>query len=111
MTDRLVYQDIIGSVHFSSEDETFYGKLEGIPDLVTFEGNTVSELKKSFEEAVIDYKELCIETGRNYKKSFKGSFNVRIDPRLHELAYMKATKKGISLNQFVQETLKKELMH
>lgn len=66
MTDRLVYQDIIGSVHFSSEDETFYGKLEGVPDLVTFEGNTVSELKKSFEEAVIDYKELCIETGRKF---------------------------------------------
>ena len=101
---------IIGSVHFSSEDEIFYGKLEGVPDFVTFEGSTVPELKKSFEEAVADYKELCVQSGRDYKKSFKGSFNVRIDPRLHELAFMKATKKGISLNQFVQETLKKELL-
>ncbi|MBK8621339.1 MAG: toxin-antitoxin system HicB family antitoxin [Saprospiraceae bacterium] len=31
------------------------------------------------------------------------------DPKLHELAFIKATKEGISLNQFVQQTLKKEL--
>jgi predicted HicB family RNase H-like nuclease len=109
MTDRLVFEDFIGSVHFSSSDDIFYGKLEGIPDLVTFEGSSVEELKKAFQEAVSDYKELCEKTGRNNKRSFKGSFNVRIDPKLHELAFIKATKEGISLNQFVQQTLKKEL--
>ena len=105
MTDRLVFEDFIGSVHFSSSDDIFYGKLEGIPDLVTFEGSSVEELKKAFQEAVLDYKELC----ENNKRSFKGSFNVRIDPKLHELAFIKATKEGLSLNQFVQQTLKKEL--
>jgi predicted HicB family RNase H-like nuclease len=109
MTDRLVFDDFIGSVHFSSSDDIFYGKLEGIPDLVTFEGSSVVELKKAFQDAVSDYKELCEKTGRNNKRSFKGSFNVRIDPKLHELAFIKATKEGISLNQFVQQTLKKEL--
>jgi predicted HicB family RNase H-like nuclease len=109
MTDRLVFEDFIGSVHFSSSDDIFYGKLEGIPDLVTFEGSSVEELKKAFQEAVLDYKELCEKTGRNNKRSFKGSFNVRIDPKLHELAFIKATKEGLSLNQFVQQTLKKEL--
>lgn len=110
MTDRLVFEDFIGSVHFSSSDDIFYGKLEGIPDLVTFEGASVEELKKAFQEAVSDYKALCEKTGRNSKRSFKGSFNVRIDPKLHELAFIKATKEGISINQFVQKTLKKELM-
>jgi predicted HicB family RNase H-like nuclease len=110
MTDRLVFEDFIGSVHFSSSDDIFYGKLEGIPDLITFEGASVEELKTAFQEAVSDYKELCEKTGRNSKRSFKGSFNVRIDPKLHELAFIKATKEGLSLNQFVQQTLKKELM-
>lgn len=110
MINRLVYEDIIGSVHFSSADDIFFGKLEGVNDLVTFEGSSVRELKKSFIEAVKDYKVLCQQTGKNTNKSFKGSFNVRIDPKLHELAYIKATKEGISLNQLVQAALKKQLV-
>ena len=78
--------------------------------MVTFEGSSVEELKKAFQEAVSDYKKLCEKTGRNSKRSFKGSFNVRIDPKLHELAFIKATKEGLSLNQFEQQTLKKALM-
>ena len=70
----------MGSVHFSATDNTFFGKLEGINDLVTFEGSSVSQLKKSFRDSVKDYKALCEQTGKNANQSFKGSFNVRIDP-------------------------------
>ena len=38
MKDVLTYKDFIGSVHFSSEDSVFFGRIEGINDLVTFEG-------------------------------------------------------------------------
>ncbi|MBK8954265.1 MAG: type II toxin-antitoxin system HicB family antitoxin [Saprospiraceae bacterium] len=110
MIDKLVFEDVIGSVHYSSSDDIFFGKLEGVNDLVTFEGSSVKELKKSFIEAVKDYKKLCEQTGKNISKSFKGSFNVRIDPKLHELAYIEATKEGISLNQLVQVALKKQLV-
>ena len=78
--------------------------------LATFEGSSVKELKRSFIEAVKDYKELCEQTGKNFSKTFKGSFNVRIDPKLHELAYIKATKDGISLNQLVQMALKNQIV-
>ena len=59
MTDKLKYKEFIGSVHFSSEDEVFFGKIEGINDLVTFEGETVKKIKKAFKDAVEDYLELC----------------------------------------------------
>ncbi|HRI01881.1 MAG TPA: hypothetical protein PK006_12575 [Saprospiraceae bacterium] len=72
MIDRLDFEDVIGSVHFSSTDETFFGKLEEVNDLVTFEGASVKELKKSFIDAVKDYKGLCEQTGKNISKSFKG---------------------------------------
>ena len=55
MKDILQYKDFIGSVHFNADDEIFFGKIEGVDDLVSFEGNTVSELKQAFEEAVDDY--------------------------------------------------------
>ena len=41
------YKGFIGSVAFSEEDNVFFGKIEGIDGLVNFEGDNVSELKKS----------------------------------------------------------------
>ncbi len=105
MKDKLIYKEYIGTVHFSAEDDTFFGKIEGINDLVTFEGETVAGLKAAFAEAVEDYIELCKEVGKDPLKSFKGSFNVRLDPNLHSKAFEKATLAGKSLNQLVQEAI------
>jgi predicted HicB family RNase H-like nuclease len=41
-----------GSVQFSSVDKCFFGKVEGIDDLITYEGSTVKELEKAFHEMV-----------------------------------------------------------
>lgn len=105
MTDKLKYKDFIGSVHFSAEDEIFYGKIEGINDLVTFEGTTVLKLKTAFKEAIEDYIELCKETGKEIFKSFKGSFNVSVNPELHSKAFEQALLEGKSLNQFIKEAI------
>ena len=105
MTDRLKYKDFIGTVHYSAEDEVFYGKIEGVNDLVTFEGDTVAKLNKAFKEAVNDYLELCEETGKQIFKSFKGSFNVRVNPELHSKAFELAVLEGKSLNQFIKEAI------
>ncbi|MEM9545251.1 MAG: type II toxin-antitoxin system HicB family antitoxin [Bacteroidota bacterium] len=105
MKDRLRYKEFIGSVHFSSEDEIFYGKIEGINDLITFEGNSVSDLKNAFIEAVEDYVLLCKEAGKSVFKSFKGSFNVRVNPELHSKAYERALLEGKTLNQYVKEAI------
>lgn len=109
MKDVLTYKNFIGSVHFSAEDKVFYGKLEGISDLIMFEGQSVAELIKAFHEAVNDYLELCKEAGKEPERPFKGSFNVRIPSDLHRKAVKKATMMGISLNQFVQKALEDEI--
>ena len=105
MTDRIKYKDFIGSVHFSADDEIFFGKIEGINDLITFEGSTVLKLKSAFREAVHDYIELCNEVGKEIFKSFKGSFNVRVNPELHSKAFEQALLEGKSLNQFIKEAI------
>ena len=109
MKDVLTYKNFIGSVHFSAEDKVFHGKIEGIGDLITFEGQTVSELIKAFHEAVNDYLELCKEAGKEPERPFKGSFNVRIPSDLHRKAAKKATIMGISLNQLVQKALEEKV--
>ncbi len=109
MKDILTYKGFIGSAHFSSDDSVFFGKIESINDLITFEGNDVDELIKSFHEAVDDYITLCKETGKKPLKSCKGSFNVRIAPEIHMKALEKATLLGVSLNQLVQKAIEKEV--
>ncbi len=109
MKDTLSFKDYIGSVHFNGEDEIFYGKIEGIEDLITFEGKTVTELKTAFEEAVEDYLALCKENNKRIEKTYKGSFNVRISPELHRKVKRTALKKGMSLNQFIQKAVEDEL--
>ncbi len=54
MKDIMRFKDYIGSVHYSTDDEVFFGKIEGINDSVSFEGSNVSELKEAFKDAVED---------------------------------------------------------
>ena len=110
MKDILKYKEFIGTVHFSTDDNVFFGKLVGIDDLITFEGNTVEELKSSFEEAVDDYVELCSTNGRSPHKSYKGTFNIRIKPNLHRQAAYKSIELGVSLNQFVEQAINDKLL-
>lgn len=110
MKDILQYKDFIGSVHFSADDGVFFGKIEGINDLVTFEGTTVEEIKNAFQEAVEDYIDICKQTGKSLQKSYKGSFNIRIAPELHKKAVQKSVIRGISLNKLVQQAIEKEVL-
>jgi predicted HicB family RNase H-like nuclease len=110
MKDILIYKEYIGSVHFNADDEVFFGKIEGIDDLISFEGSSVKELKKAFEDSVKDYIEICNNAGKKLEKTYKGSFNVRISPEIHKRAKQIAIKKGISLNQFIQKAVEDEVI-
>ena len=106
MKDVITYKDFIGSVHFSAEDSIFYGKIEGIEDLVTFEGNDVEGINIAFQEAVEDYIQLCKDNNKAIFKSYKGSFNVRVSPSLHQKAALLAKEAKVSLNNFVAEAIR-----
>jgi predicted HicB family RNase H-like nuclease len=109
MKDVIKFKDHLGSVRFSAEDKVFYGKIEGINDLVTFEGQSVDELVSAFHESVEDYILLCEKAKKPVQKSYKGSFNVRIDPELHKKAAQLSSNLGFSLNQLVEEAIKRYL--
>lgn len=109
MKDTIRYKNFIGSIHFSADDDIFYGKIEGIGDTVTFEGQSVNELKTAFHEAVDDYLALCKEVGKEPLKSAKGSFNIRIPPQLHRQAISKAAYEGVSLNRLVRRAIENEV--
>ena len=105
MKNYLEYKGYWGSVGYYAEDKVFYGKLEGINDLVNFEADNVKELEAGFEEAVNDYLETCMELGKDPEKTYKGVFNVRTPSATHRKISMLAAKKGIKLNDLVNRSL------
>ncbi len=109
MKDVLTYKDYIATVYYSAEDEAFYGQIEGINDLVSFEGQCVSELKAAFIDAIEDYLETCRANGKSPEKKYKGSFNIRIAPDLHKQAVRQALKENVSLNQFVEKAISEKV--
>jgi len=107
--DVLTYKGFIGSVRFSAQDEVFFGKVEGVNDLITFEGNSVKELKEAFRYVVDEHIRDCEKENIPLEKSYKGSFNLRLTPELHRKAAIKAKMYGSTLNSFVRKAIEEKL--
>lgn len=109
MKDTMTYKGYIGSVHYSDEDRVFYGQVEYIRSLISYEGTDVDGLRRAFEEAVDDYLDLCKKEGKKPEQPFSGTFNVRTGSDLHRRAALLAKERGTSLNRIVSEALQRYL--
>lgn len=61
MNNTMEYKGYIGSVEFSEADGIFFGRVLGIPNLISYEGATEKELVDDFHGAVDDYLTFCEE--------------------------------------------------
>ncbi|HSH86865.1 MAG TPA: type II toxin-antitoxin system HicB family antitoxin [Methylophilus sp.] len=99
------YNGYLGSIEFDTRSDCLHGNLLHITDLITYEADTMPALRKAFEESVDDYLATCKEFGIEPKKPYKGVFNVRMKPELHQKAAMKASQLGTSLNDLVNNAV------
>ena len=99
------YKGYIGKVEFDDEANIFHGEVINLRDVITFEGESVRELRQAFQDSVEDYLEFCAERNEKPEKPFSGRFVIRIDPELHRLVVLEAKKADISLNQWITECL------
>ncbi len=109
MNNTMEYKGYIGSVEFSEADGVFYGRVMGIRALISYEGTNASELVADFHGAVDDYLALCEASGETPEKAYKGSFNVRVSPELHKEAVIYAAAHHITLNSFVETSMRQAL--
>ena len=110
MNNIMEYKGYIGSVEFSESDELFYGKVQGIRSLISYEGSTAAELVADFHGAVDDYLTLCKEEGTKPEIAYKGSLNVRFKNRdTHRRAAVYAMTHDQSLNSFIESAVKEKL--
>ena len=109
MKNLMEYKGYLGSVNYNDEDKIFYGRVEYIRSLISYEGHDVESLQNGFHEAVEDYLELARTQNIQPEKSFKGSFNVRTGSELHRRLAIAAKQRGINLNKLVNEALEQYL--
>ncbi len=109
MNGMMEYKGYVGSAEFSPTDGVFFGKVQGIRALVSYEGTTVTELVTDFHTAVDDYLEVCAAEGQEPEKGYRGIFNVRISPELHRKAAIAALSERITLNRFVERRFEQEI--
>jgi predicted HicB family RNase H-like nuclease len=103
------YKGYFAKVEFDDDASIFHGEVINLRDVITFEGETVKELKQAFQDSVDDYLDFCAERGESPEKPYSGKFVVRVEPELHKNITMEARKKGKSLNIWVKDAISKAL--
>ena len=103
------YKGYIGHVEYDDEVGIFHGEVVNTRDVITFQGRSVSELRRAFKESIEDYLEFCTERGEEPDKPFSGKFTIRLDPELHRKIYLRARTSRKSLNTWVKEALESKV--
>jgi predicted HicB family RNase H-like nuclease len=107
MKNTMTYKDYTALIEYNENEYGFSGKILYIRRSISFEGETLKELRTAFESEVDGYIRYCEKKGIKPDKPYKGSFNVRISPELHRKAATKAAQEGKSLNKIVENAIRR----
>jgi len=107
---NLTYKGYTGSIEYSADDNLLFGKVLGMRGLISYEGETGKVLENEFKVAITNYLESCEEKGIDPGKPFKGSFNVRVSPSLHQKVALLAKENKTSLNSIVTEAIRQRVL-
>ena len=103
--NTMTYKGYTARVEYDERDNIFVGRILGIRTLISFHGETVSQLRREFESAVKDYLAECKESSVRPEKPVSGKVLLRLPPEVHGAAMVAAQAAGKSLNQWATEVL------
>ena len=99
------YKNYKGHFDYDEKADIFHGQVIGIKDVLTFQGTSISELKKALKDSVEDYLEMCEQEGKSPDKPFSGKFSLRINPELHSRIAQSAAQTKKSINSLVTQAI------
>jgi predicted HicB family RNase H-like nuclease len=103
------YKDYLGSFEVDVEAGVIFGRVVGLRDVVTFQGETVAEAVRAFHDSVDDYLEFCAERGEAPERPFSGRFLFRMSPELHRELSAEASARRESINAVIERAVKAHL--
>ena len=86
MMNTMTYQGYTARIEFDPRDNIFWGRILGITDSISFEGETVAQLTEDFHRAVDFYLEDCAATGRDPQKPASGKIMLRVPAEIHSVS-------------------------
>ena len=92
-------------LEYDERDNIFVGRVLGLRSIISFHGETVSDLRHEFEVAIEDFLRDCKEQGIKPEKPASGKLMLRVSPEIHGAALVAAQASGKSLNQWASEVL------
>jgi predicted HicB family RNase H-like nuclease len=92
-------------LEYDERDNIFVGRVLGLRSIISFHGETVSDLRHEFEVAIEDFLRDCKEQGIKPEKPASGKLMLRVSPEIHGAALVAAQASGKSLNQWATEVL------
>lgn len=103
----LKYKGYEGTIEISEEDDCLIGEIIGINGIVRYDGESLVELRAAFEEAVDDFISWSEEHGHEVRKNYSGNYALRMPPSLHADAALAAARSDMSLNEWLNEQVKR----
>lgn len=85
----------------------FHGEVIDTRDVITFQGESVMELRQAFADSVDEYLAVCSERGRTPDKPFSGRIPLQVTPEVPRAATAAARTEGKSLNSWLTEMVER----
>lgn len=99
------YKGYSALIRYSSEDGCLIGRVLGIADIISFEGDSVERMREEFETALDDYLAFCKERGKEAERPYSGRIIVRMPSALHRRVAIAAESRGDSINDAINAAL------
>lgn len=101
----LTYKGYTGVIDLDIDEDILHGEVVDLKDTITFQGESVLEMKKAFQDSVDDYLDFCASEGVQPEKPFSGKFILRVGPKKHKFINKAALHSGESINAWASKKL------
>ena len=101
------YKSYQATVTFDDEAGILHGEVLGIRDVVTFQGQSVEELRDAFKDSVDEYISFCAERGKTPEMPFSGNIPLKLSPDVHRAAAEAAQFEGKTLSVWISDTIER----
>lgn len=105
MKKTMEYKGYTGTVEYSEKDDCLWGRVIGITDIISYEGQSISEIRQDFQDMIDWYFEDCKARGKEPDKPFLGNVLININPVLQAKLEQQAMDAGLSFNELISVKL------
>ncbi|GHU74868.1 hypothetical protein FACS189450_15430 [Spirochaetia bacterium] len=73
------YKGYLGTAEYDADAKLFHGDIVNTRDVITFQGTTVEEIEKAFQDSIEDYLAWCQEEGAEPEKPYSFRLNLYVN--------------------------------